>query len=110
VELGNSLDKNIYLCQQSNIKHSIMALLNNVESIYNEIVLLSNADRDNLYNRMQREFYRNSEIVAYTTDGKALTHEQYQKRVNIGIEQCMRGESIDLEEFSKELGYNYADL
>jgi hypothetical protein len=87
-----------------------MALLNNVESIYNEIVLLSIADRDNLFNRMKRDFYRNSEIVAYTTDGNALTHELYQKRVNAGIEQCMRGESIGLEEFSKELGYNYADL
>ena len=87
-----------------------MARLNNVESIYNEIVLLSNADRDNLFNRMKMEFYRNSEIVAYTTDGKALTHELYKKRVNASIEQCMRGESIGLEELSKELGYNYANL
>ena len=82
----------------------------NVESIYNEIVLLSNIDRDNLYNRMKKEFYQNGEIIAYTTDSKALTLGQYQKRVNIGIEQCMRGESIGLEELSKELGYNYADL
>ena len=82
----------------------------NVESIYNEIVLLSNADRDNLYDRMKKEFYQSSEIIAYTTDSKALTQEKYQKRVNIGIEQCMRGESTDLEVLSKELGYNYADL
>jgi len=82
----------------------------NVESIYNEIVLLSHTDRDNLFNRIKKEFYQNSDIVAYTIDGKALTQEQYQKRVNIGIEQCMRGESTDLEELSKELGYNYADL
>jgi len=82
----------------------------NVESIYNEIVLLSNTDRDNLFNRMKREFYQSSDIVAYTIDNKALTMEQYQKRVNAGIEQCMRGESTDLEKLSKELGYNYADL
>ena len=82
----------------------------NVESIYNEIILLSNVDRDNLFSRMKREFYQSSDIVAYTTDNKALTQEQYQKRVNTGIEQCMRGESISLEELSKELGYNYADL
>jgi hypothetical protein len=75
-----------------------MAHISNVESIYNEIVLLTNADRDNLFNRMRREFYRNNEIVAYTTNGKALTHEQYQKRVIAGIEQCMRGESIGMEE------------
>jgi len=82
----------------------------NVESIYNEIVLLSNTDRDNLFNRMKREFYQSSDIVAYTIDNKALTKKQYQQRVNAGIEQCMRGESTNLEELSKELGYNYADL
>ena len=92
------------------IKYFVMAHLNNVESIYNEIVLLSDIDRDSLFSRMKREFYQSSDIVSYTTEGKALTREQYQKRVNIGIKQCMRGESISLEELSKELGYNYADL
>jgi len=82
----------------------------NIEGIYNEIILLSNTDRDNLFNRMKREFYQSNDIIAYTTDSKALTQEQYQKRVNAGIKQCMKGESIDLEELSKELGYNYADL
>jgi len=82
----------------------------NVESIYNEIVLLSNTDRDNLFNRMKNEFYQSNNIIAYTANNKMLTQEQYQQRVNLGIEQCMRGESIDLEELSKELGYNYADL
>ncbi|MCL2651759.1 MAG: hypothetical protein FWD60_12160 [Candidatus Azobacteroides sp.] len=87
-----------------------MARLNNVESIYNEIVLLSDTDRDDLFIRMKREFYQSSDTVAYTTAGEALTREQYQKRVNTGIEQCMIGKSISLEELSKELGYNYADL
>jgi hypothetical protein len=66
-----------------NIKYFVMERLN-VESIYSEIVLLPN--------------------------GKTLTRDQYKKRVNAGIEQCMRGESISLEDLSKELGYNYADL
>ena len=87
-----------------------MERLNNVENIYNEIVLLSDTDRSDLFNRMKSEFYQGSDIVAHTTDGKALTREQYQKRVNAGIEQCMKGESTSLEELSKELGYNYADL
>ena len=82
----------------------------NVESIYSEIVLLSNTERDNLYNRMKKEFYQNSDIIAYTIDNKALTKEQYRKRVNAGIEQCIRGESTELEVLSKELGYNYTDL
>ena len=81
-----------------------------IDNIYSEILLLSDTERDNLFDRIQKEFYQSSEIVAYTTDGKALTREQYQKRVNAGIEQCMRGESISLEELSKELGYKYADL
>jgi len=59
---------------------------------------------------MKNEFYQNAEIVAYTSDGEALTLEKYRKRVQTGIEQCMRGESISLEDLSKELGYNYADL
>jgi len=69
----------------------------NVESIYNEIILLSDTDRDNLFNRMKSEFYQSTNIIAYTADNKTLTQEQYQKRVNIGIEQCIRGESTDLE-------------
>jgi len=87
-----------------------MARVNNVESIYNEIVLLSDTERDNLFTRMKREFYQSSDIVAYTIDGKYLTREQYQKRLHVGIEQCARGECVSLEELSKELGYNYADL
>jgi hypothetical protein len=67
----------------------------NVESIYREIALLSDTDR---------------EIVAYTTNGEPLTGEQYRQRINAGIEQCRKGESISLEDLSKELGYNYADL
>ena len=82
----------------------------NTESIYEEIVHLSNIERDKLYNRIRRNFYQNNEIVAYTTNGEALTIEQYRRRVNAGVEQCVNGESIDLEELSKELGYNYADL
>ena len=80
------------------------------ENIYSEIVLLSDTERNNLYNRMRNDFYQNSEIVAYTTNNEALTIEQYRKRVNAGIEQCMKGESIGLEKLSNELGYNYADL
>jgi hypothetical protein len=82
----------------------------NIENIYHAITLLSDTDRNRLYDRMKRDFYQDSEIVAYTTNGKALTCEQYKKRVHFGIEQCERGESISLEDLSLELGYNYADL
>jgi hypothetical protein len=82
----------------------------NADSIYREIVLLSDTDRDKLYNRMQNDFYKATEIVAYTSAGDALTREQYKQRINAGIEQCQQGESISLEALSKELGYEYADL
>ncbi|GHT50502.1 hypothetical protein FACS189440_18040 [Bacteroidia bacterium] len=82
----------------------------NAESIYHEIVLLSDTDRDKLYNRMRNDFYKDTEIVAYTSAGDALTREQYKQRINTGIEQCKQGESISLEVLSKELGYEYADL
>jgi hypothetical protein len=81
-----------------------------IENIYREIVLLSDVDRDKLYDRIKRDFYPNSETVACTTNGQALTREEYQKQVNLGIEQCMKGESTSLEDLCKESGYNYADL
>jgi len=81
-----------------------------IESLYREIVLLSDTERNSLYNRIKQDFYQNNEIIAYTTNGEALTLEQYRKRINAGIEQCIRAESIGLKELTKELGYHYADL
>ena len=86
------------------MKHAIL------ENIYKEIVLLPDAERAQLYDRIRRDYYQNSEIIAYTTNGKALTLEQYRKEVNAGIEQCLRGEKLSLENLSKKLGYSYADL
>jgi len=80
------------------------------ENIYRNIVLLPDIERDKLYNRMKKDFYQNSEIIAYSANGKPLTVEQYKKRVNKGVEQCIKGESIELTDLTKELGYNYADL
>jgi len=59
---------------------------------------------------MRKDFYQNSEIIAYTANGIGLTIEQYRKRVRTGIEQCLKGESIELKDLTTELGYNYADL
>jgi hypothetical protein len=81
-----------------------------LENIYRDIALLSHTERDKLYNWIKQDFYQNSEVIAYTTNGEPLTIEQYRKRVNTGIEQCLNGESVGLEDFSKELGYHYADL
>ena len=81
-----------------------------LENVYSDVMLLSDADRYKLYNRMRQRFYHEGEIAAYTTNGEALTVEQYRKRINAGIEQCINGKSIDLEDLTKELGYNYAEL
>jgi hypothetical protein len=81
-----------------------------IENIYREIVLLSETERNILYQRIQKDFYEDREIVAYTTNGEPLTLEKYRKRVEAGIEQCVKGEKIDLEKLSEKLGYNYANL
>ena len=81
-----------------------------LESIYREIALLSDPERNKLYNRIKNDFYQNHEIIAYTTNNEPLTIEQYKIKVNMGIEQCKRGDSVSLEDLSDELGYNYADL
>jgi len=84
----------------------------NTDQIFGEIVLLPEPERRKLYTRMQKEFYPNSDtnIVAHTAAGTPLTKEQYIERVNAGIAQCERGESTSLEELSRSLGYEYADL
>ena len=81
-----------------------------LENIYKEITLLPDTQRDKLYNRIKRDFYQKNEIIAYTTDGQALTIEKYRKRVKAGINQCIKGESISLQDVTEELGYIYADL
>lgn len=81
-----------------------------VERIYREIELLSVSDRDKLFALIKRAFYQDGEIIAYSTDWKALTHEQYRKHVKAGINQCKKGKSTSLEELSISLGYDYDDL
>ena len=77
-----------------------------LENVYRKIILLSNTERDKLYNRMTQNFYQHSETVDNSTNNKPLTMEQYKQRVN----QCISGKSVDLEVLTKELGYNYVEL
>ncbi|MCL2329301.1 MAG: hypothetical protein FWC39_12420 [Bacteroidetes bacterium] len=74
-----------------------------LDNIYDDIMLLSDTDRNKLYDRMKMEFYNNSEIVAYASNGEPLTIEKYRERVRIGVEQCMRGEVITDDELAKEI-------
>lgn len=75
----------------------------NVESIYKEIVLLSDTDRDRLYNRIKNEFYKDKKIVAYKTTGEPLTRSQYIERINIGLQQIENGEVLTMDELQKEI-------
>ena len=75
----------------------------NIDSIYNEIEHLSVKDRDKLYNRIKRNFYQEKEIVAYTTDGKPLTEQQYIEHIEIGRAEAEGGELITSEELRKEV-------
>ena len=74
-----------------------------VESIYRDIVLLPNIERDKLYNRMKKDFYRDNETVAYTTAGKLLTKSEYLAQINIGLQQIEDGDVITDEELQKEI-------
>ena len=73
------------------------------ESIYSEIILLSDYERDKLYNRMKRNFYQNSEIVAYTIVGKPLLKNDYIEQINIGLKQIENGEIITDDELQMEI-------
>ena len=74
-----------------------------LDNLYNEIILLSDSERYNLYNRMRKEFFQDNEIVAYTTTGKSLTKKEYIKQITIGLKQIENGEIISDEELQKEI-------
>ena len=75
----------------------------NVENIYKEIVLLSDSDRNKLYNRMKIDFFQDREIVAYTTSGEPLSQKQYVEKIERAIAEADRGELISDEELAKEI-------
>ena len=75
----------------------------NLDNIYNEIMLLSDTDRDKLYNRMKNEFYRDKELATYTTSGKPLTEKEYIEQINVGLRQIENGEMITDKELLKEI-------
>jgi len=74
-----------------------------LENIYSEIMLLSDTDRYMLYNTMRTELCQNSEIIAYTTNGKPLTKNEYIEQINIGLNQIESGETITDDELRKEI-------
>ena len=74
-----------------------------VDSIYNEIMLLSNADKQILYARMQKEFNNKDEIVAFSAYGKPLTKKQYIEKIEKAITEADRGELITDNELQKEI-------
>jgi len=75
----------------------------NIENIYNEIMLLSNTDRQKLYDKMGKEFCLNNDILAYTTAGKPLTKNEYIEQINIGLKQIENGEMLSDDELQKEI-------
>jgi len=75
----------------------------NLDNVYNELMLLSDTDRKKLYERMKKELYQDSDIVAYTTAGKPLTHSEYIEQINFGLRQIENGEMITDEELQKEI-------
>jgi len=74
-----------------------------LDNIYNEIMLLSDSDKERLYQRMQKELRGSQNIVAYTTAGQPLTEKQYIAKIERAIEQADRGELITDDELQKEI-------
>lgn len=74
-----------------------------LDNIYNQIMLLSNSDKERLYRRMQEELDENQKIVAYTTAGKPLTRSEYIEEINIGLRQIENGDMLTDEELQKEI-------
>ncbi len=81
-----------------------------IDHIFDEITLLTNEERDNLYRRIRTVYYSDETIVAHTGSGEPLTKEQYIKRVEEGIAQCKQGKCSTLESLCSQLGYTYDDL
>jgi len=75
----------------------------NIDNIYSQILLLSDTDKERLYQRMQKELSKDSNIAAYTTAGQPLTEKQYIAKIEQAIEQAERGELITDEELQKEI-------
>ena len=75
----------------------------NIDSIYNQIMLLSDTDKNRLYQRMQSELLVRQNIVAYTTTGQPLTENQYIAKIEKAIKQADRGELITDDELEKEV-------
>jgi hypothetical protein len=75
----------------------------NIESIYREIMFLSEVDKSKLYLRMQKELYNNQKIIAYTTAGKPLNTKEYIEKIGNAIAQANREELITDEELQKEI-------
>ena len=74
-----------------------------LDNIYNEIMLLSEADKERLFKRMQKELHENKKIVAYTTAGQPLTKKQYVEKIEKALAEAERGELITDEELQKEI-------
>ena len=85
--------------------------VNAVDYIFNEISLLPNQDKEQLFLRMKKELYpyEDKKTVAYTVSGLPLTKEQYQKRIVESIKQYRDGKYTTLEQLSNDLGYKYDD-
>jgi len=73
------------------------------ESIFSEILLLSDLEREKLLNRIKRGFNTNNEIVALTVTGKPMSKNDYLEQIKIGLRQVENGEMISDDELKKEI-------
>ena len=77
--------------------------LTTVYRIYDEIMLLSVSNKDILYDRIRKDLYHESQIVAYSTAGKPLTKNEYIEQIRIGLKQIANREVITDDELQREI-------
>jgi len=74
-----------------------------LDNIYNEIMLLSDNDKNKLYKRMKQELHHDKDIIAYTTTGMPLTQKQYIEKIEKSITEADRNELTADNELEKEI-------
>jgi len=77
--------------------------LRSADSIYSEILLLSDSEREILIKRINKNYYDDKGIMAFTSSGKPMTKNDYSEQILIGLKQIENGEMLTDDELQKEM-------
>ena len=97
------INQNLSINRCPYLKHQIMTTISEVKStLHKYVVETEDMEILNHISDYFRKLLKESgKIVAFTSDGKALTVEDYKKDIDEARDQIKRGESITQEELEK---------